>query len=103
MDIDTKTKVPRNLELLSVRSIDPPSRVTPPGVPNFLNTATGGTAAVGEQGMDVLREGGEMEGVWQVRRGGTKRAVVREMIARVLEKGGVAEEVLDGLEGVDLG
>lgn len=57
----------------------------------------------GEQGMDVLREGGEMEGVWQIRRGGAKRTVVREMVRRVLESGGVAEEVLEGLEGVDLG
>ena len=31
----------RNLRLLSVRTIDPPSRLTPPGVPNATNTAYG--------------------------------------------------------------
>lgn len=68
-------------------------------MPNFLNTATGGsTEAVKE---NVKEE--EMQGVWRARRGGAKRAVAREMVRTCLEKGGVAEEVLDGLDGVELG
>ena len=43
------------------------------------------------------------EGVWQPPRGGAKRKLIAAMIAKVLERGGVAEEVLDGLEGVELG
>jgi exosome complex component RRP42 len=97
MDVDTKAA--RQLRLLSVRTIDPPSRLTPPGVPNFLNTATGGTAAASSQQAENM----ETEGVWQPPRGGAKRKMIAAMIQRVLEKGGVAEEVLDGLDAVDLG
>lgn len=101
MDVDGAAPQSRNISLLAVRTIDPPSRLTPPGVPNFLNTATGGSAdAVASDGVKGEEE---MEGVWRARRGGAKRAVVKAIIARVLEKGGVAEEVLDGLDGVELG
>jgi len=44
MDVDSVKGV-RDLRLLAVRTIDPPSRLTHPGVPNTLNTATGGSAA----------------------------------------------------------
>ncbi len=92
----------RNLSLLAVRTIDPPSRLTPPGVPNALNTATGGTAATNEQN-STQRETLDEEGVWQPPRGGAKRKLIAAMIQKVLEQGGVAEEVLDGLEAVELG
>ncbi|TVY82582.1 Exosome complex component RRP42 [Lachnellula suecica] len=93
----------RELKLLAVRTIDPPSRLTLPGVPNTLNTATGGTAAGSTEAEVAKREGVVEEGVWQPPRGGAKRKLIAGMIARVLEKGGVADEVLDGLEAVELG
>ncbi|KAI9049920.1 hypothetical protein LZ554_006067 [Drepanopeziza brunnea f. sp. 'monogermtubi'] len=99
MEIDGKT---RDLRLLSVRTIDPPSRLTAPGLPNTLNTATGGTATTNEQAASQ-REPMEEEGVWQPPRGGAMRKVIAAMIQKVLEHGGVAEEVLDGLDGVELG
>ena len=100
MDVDSgKT---RDLRLLAVRTIDPPSRLTPPGVPNALNTATGGTAATTEQ-TSTQRETLDEEGVWQPPRGGAKRKLIAAMIQKVLEQGGVAEEALDGLEAVELG
>jgi len=92
----------RGLRLLAVRTIDPPSRLTPPGVPNSLNTATGGTAATTEQ-TATQRETSEEEGVWQPPRGGAKRKLIAAMIQKVLEQGGIAEEVLDGLDAVELG
>jgi exosome complex component RRP42 len=91
-----------NLNLLAVRTIDPPSRLTPPGVPNALNTATGGTAATTEQTL-TQRETLDEEGVWQPPRGGAKRKLIAAMIQKVLKQGGVAEEVLDSLEAVELG
>jgi exosome complex component RRP42 len=97
MEVDSQ--LARDLRLLSVRTIDPPSRLTPPGVPNFLNTATGGSAA----GSVQQSENTETEGVWQPPRGGAKRKMIAAMIQKVLEKGGVGEEVLDGLDAVDLG
>lgn len=100
MDIDSGRT--RNLRLLAVRTIDPPSRLTPPGVPNALNTATGGTAVTTEQ-TSTQRETLDEEGVWQPPRGGAKRKLIAAMIQKVLEQGGVAEEVLEGLEAVELG
>lgn len=97
MDVDSMPT--RDLRLLSVRTIDPPSRLTPLGVPNFLNTATGGSTAVSSQQAESV----ETEGVWQPPRGGAKRKIIAGMIQKVLEKGGVAEEVLDGLDTVNLG
>lgn len=97
MDGDGEGKK-RDLRLLAVRTIDPPSRLTHPGVPNALNTATGGKEVEGGK-----REGWEGEGVWMPPRGGAKRGLIAGMIGRVLERGGVAEEVLDGLDGVELG
>ncbi|CAG8954032.1 hypothetical protein HYFRA_00009132 [Hymenoscyphus fraxineus] len=146
----------RNLRLLAVRTIDPPSRLTHKGLANKVNTATGGTA------QKNLEDGGGdgEEGVWCPPRGphtsrppitllvmavqetiifdpskeelavadavlavslsesptsnsssqdtemedvgGAKRGLIKEMIGRVLERGGVGEEVLDGLCGAEL-
>lgn len=102
MDLDSR-KGARDLRLLAVKTIDPPSRLTPPGVPNTLNTATGGTASGTTGQASSQRETMVEEGVWQPPRGGAKRKLIAAMIHKVLERGGVAEEVLDGLDGVELG
>ncbi|KAL3496025.1 ribosomal protein S5 domain 2-type protein [Aspergillus germanicus] len=93
------------LKLLSIRTIDPPSRLTQPGVPNSENVATLGSTAAAEESVIVNPSTGEEEvpGVWRPRRGGVKRATIAKMVKMVLEKGGVGEEVLEGLEGVEVG
>ncbi|PYH44865.1 exosome non-catalytic core subunit RRP42 [Aspergillus saccharolyticus JOP 1030-1] len=98
------------LKLLSIRTIDPPSRLTQPGVPNSENVATlGATTGAGSEEQPaaaVLNPAtGEVEvpGVWRPRRGGVKRQTVAKMVKLVLEKGGVGEEVLEGLESVEVG
>lgn len=98
MDIDTKG---RDLRLLSIRTVDPPSRLTPPGVPNSANTATG-AAPGAPQPKQQDTNGQPEEGVWKAPLGGTKFGVLDNIIQAVLEKGGVADEVLEGLDGVDL-
>ncbi|KAJ4306919.1 Exosome complex component rrp42 [Collariella sp. IMI 366227] len=59
----------RNLRLLSIRTIDPPSRLTPPGVPNATNAAYGAAngANGGAQKMLEARtaETEAVEGVWK--------------------------------------
>ncbi|RKF61468.1 Exosome complex component RRP42 [Erysiphe neolycopersici] len=97
-DSDNST---RNIKLLSVRTIDPPSRLAHPGVPNALNAATRGLPIALE---DVASKSElyEEEGVWQPPRGGAKRKLITTMIRQVLVAGGVADEVLDGLETVEL-
>ncbi|KAF4428374.1 hypothetical protein F53441_14043 [Fusarium austroafricanum] len=87
MEVDKKS---RELKLLSIRTIDPPSRLTPPGVPHTTN----GTAQKGDTQT--------AEGVWKAPLGGTKFGVMDGIIQAVMEKGGVADDVLEGLEGVEL-
>ncbi|KAK7753852.1 Exosome complex component rrp42 [Diatrype stigma] len=105
MDVDVDVKAGaetggRNLRLLSVRTIDPPSRLTAPGVPNAVNAAAWGHAAK-DPGARTA-ETDDVEGVWKAPRGGTKFAVLSAMVQKVLERGGIADEVLEGLEGVEL-
>ncbi|KAI0124893.1 ribosomal protein S5 domain 2-type protein [Xylariales sp. AK1849] len=103
MDMDDE-KTGRNLRLLSVRTIDPPSRLTPPGVPNSVNAAAWGQGASTTKNPEGrAAETADVAGVWKAPRGGMKMAVLGAMVSKVLEKGGIADEVLDGLEGVELG
>ncbi|PHH62758.1 hypothetical protein CDD81_6746 [Ophiocordyceps australis] len=87
----------RSVHLLSTRSIDPPSRLTPPGVSNAANVATSGAAPSA-----ALANGLEEQGVWRAPVGGTKLGVLNQIIQTVLVKGGIAHEVLDGLEAIDV-
>lgn len=89
------------LKLLAIRTIDPPSRLTPPGVPNSMNTATGGNAPVSSQDAVVLREGMGEKGVWCPPRGGIRRDMIGKIAKMVVEPGGVAEEVMGALVAVD--
>ncbi|KAK5631266.1 hypothetical protein RRF57_006980 [Xylaria bambusicola] len=106
MDIDADTKSDaRVLRLLSVRTIDPPSRLTAPGVPNAVNAAAWGQGGNGNAAKEMgLRaaETGDVEGVWKAPRGGSKIGIINTMVEKILEKGGVADEVLEGLDGVEL-
>ena len=102
MEVDSG-KSGRDLRVLAVRTIDPPSRLTHPGIPNTQNTATGGAAPSTMEQTASQRETTDEEGVWQPPRGGAQRKLIALMIHRVLEPGGVAEEVLDGLDAVELG
>ncbi len=119
MDVDVEAKAEakaggaRVLRLLSVRTIDPPSRLTAPGVPNAVNaaawgqgattTTTGAAAATAkETGLRAAAETADVEGVWKAPRGGSKISVMSSMVEKILEKGGVADEVLEGLDGVEI-
>jgi exosome complex component RRP42 len=93
----TRSSDSENMKLLSIRSIDPPSRLTQPGIPNSENVnMLGAPAASGDEASGQE----EVSGVWRPRRGGVRRSVITRMIKTVLQKGGVGEEVIEGLEGV---
>lgn len=89
--------------IVSIRTIDPPSHLTPPGVPNSMNSATGGT--VPTSGSDALtqRELLANTGVWTPPRGGTKRGLISQVTKLVVESGGVAEEVIGALAAIEVG
>lgn len=104
MDVDSG----RQLRLLSMRTVDPPSRLTPPGVPNSMNIATtnteagSGTSTPKSKQPQQQTDFASTEGVWKAPLGGTKFGVLDAIIQAVLEKGGVADDILDGLDGVEL-
>lgn len=103
MDIDGAA-AERSLRLLSIRTIDPPSRLTPPGVPRTTDAAARAANGQNKQQSDPRSAETEpVEGVWKAPRGGAKVVIIGAMIAKALEKGGVADEVLDGLNAVELG
>lgn len=104
MAIDDVDRPVRNLQLLSVRTIDPPSRLTPQGVPNATNSAYGAAAVQAQKPAEARTvETEQTEGVWKPPRGGAKVKVMAAMVAKVLETGGVADEVFAGLEAVETG
>lgn len=98
-----------NLRLLALRTVDPPARMTNPGVPNAENASAiglaAGTTGTGGEATDSIASMavGDVEGVWKPRQGGVKRSVVSRIVKIVLEKGGVGDEVMEGLEGVEVG
>lgn len=96
------TKKGMNLKLLALRTIDPPSRLTTPGIPNALNNVATGDRPLPPDEAFAAREGTEEKGVWNPPRGGMKRGVLAAIIKAVVEKGGVGEEVMEGLLGVEL-
>lgn len=103
MDVGEST-AERSLRLLSIRTIDPPSRLTPPGVPRATDATAGAAAGQAQQQPDArTAETQPVEGVWKAPRGGAKVAIIGAVIAKALERGGVADEVLDGLKAVELG
>lgn len=93
----------RNLRLLSIRTIDPPSRLTPPGVPRANDVANSEGNAQSNHPDARTVETKPVDGVWKAPRGGAKVAIIGAIIQKALEIGGVADEVLDGLKAVELG
>lgn len=100
--IVSEGKKDTELKLLALRTIDPPSRLTTPGIPNALNNVATGDRPLPPDEAFAAREGTEEKGVWNPPRGGMKRGILAAIIKAVVEKGGVGEDVMDGLLGVEL-
>jgi exosome complex component RRP42 len=90
------------LKVIALRTIDPPSRLTAAGVPSALNSASGGAATASAAEVLLAREKDEGVTTWRPARGGVKRAMISRMIKMVVEEGGVGEEIMKGLEGVEI-
>lgn len=98
-DENKQTSGPGGLKLLAIRTIDPPARMTHPGVPDAINAATIGLTTADTSNVSASTES---EGVWTPRRGGVKREVVSRIAKLVLQPGGVGDEVMEGLEMVEV-
>ncbi|KAI9869349.1 MAG: hypothetical protein M1813_000138 [Trichoglossum hirsutum] len=101
---EAKPSRPRNIRLLSLRTIDPPSRLTPSGIPDALNTVVTQTQTEAPKNKVAVADTGvDYDGVWTPPKGGAKRRLIGRIVQMVIEHGGVGDEVLEGLEGVDVG
>jgi exosome complex component RRP42 len=89
--------------IVSIRTIDPPSHLTPPGIPNSMNSATGGTVPTSSADALTQRELLATSGVWTPPRGGMKRNLISQVTKMVVESGGVAEEVIAALAAIEVG
>jgi exosome complex component RRP42 len=89
--------------IVSIRTIDPPSHLTPPGIPNSMNSATGGTVPTSSADALTQRELLATSGVWTPPRGGMKRNLISQVTKMVVENGGVAEEVIAALAAIEVG
>ena len=98
----SSTKIESNsngaLKLIAIRAIDPPSRLTPPGIPNAVNT--GETQNTADEAFALRELAAAGSGVWKPPRGGMKRDLLHIITKSVLKEGGVAEEVLAALVSV---
>ena len=99
----TTTGSSTGAKIVSIRTIDPPSHLTPPAVPNSMNSATGGTVPANSAQALTMREMLATTGVWTPPRGGMKRTLVSQVTKMVVEKGGVAEDVIGALAGIEVG
>ncbi|KAJ8607316.1 hypothetical protein MRB53_040414 [Persea americana] len=91
------------MKIVAVRMVDPPSRLTPPGIPDAVNPATLSASApapqssVNQEALSSAVKGS----VWNPPRGGMKRSLLAQIVKMVTQSGGVGEEVLEGLAGVE--
>jgi exosome complex component RRP42 len=88
------------LHPIALRTIDPPSRLTAPGVSHAAHA----TAPTTTTTADVLaaRETDAGFTTWRPPRGGLDRALVPRILKAVVGAGGVGWEVLEGLRGVEV-
>ncbi|OQO12159.1 hypothetical protein B0A48_02799 [Cryoendolithus antarcticus] len=93
----------RTWSVVAIRTVDPPSRLTAAGVPSSLGSAGGAVATATNAEVLLARERDEIGSVWRPPRGGVGRKVIARMVKMVVESGGVADEVMGGLEGVEIG
>jgi exosome complex component RRP42 len=89
--------------LVSIRTIDPPSHLTPPGVPDSMNSATGGKAPASSADALTQREMLADSGVWTPPRGGMRRGLISRVAKMVVEEGGIGEEVINALQAIEIG
>ncbi|KAF2790203.1 hypothetical protein K505DRAFT_364930 [Melanomma pulvis-pyrius CBS 109.77] len=94
---------PTGARVVSIRTIDPPSHLTPPGIPDSMNSATGGKAPTSSADALTQRELLANSGVWTPPRGGMKRGLISQVVKMVVEDGGVAEEVISALQAIEVG
>jgi exosome complex component RRP42 len=94
---------PNGARVVSIRTIDPPSHLTPPGVPNAMNSATGGIVPASSAEALTQRELLANSGVWMPPRGGMKRGLISSIVKMIVEKGGIAEEVIGALQSIEVG
>ncbi|KAJ8606983.1 hypothetical protein MRB53_040580 [Persea americana] len=93
----TRLQSSSSLQIVSIRTVDPPSRLTASGVPKDL---IAGNASANAMEARVRREKDEGMAVWRPPRGGLKRALIAQITKNVLSDG-VVNDILDALVKVN--
>lgn len=89
------------LRLLSIRTIDPPSRATAAGVLDSESSTAVAPGASTKSSAAQAPADNNGEGLWKPPRGGMPRSLIAKVVEMCLAQGGVGEEVLAGLQAVD--
>lgn len=82
--------------LVSMQSLDAPSRTSPLGIPASMSASGDGTRAKHDD-IIAAREANDDETVWTPPRGGLKPQLLSTILKKTLGPGGVAEEILASL------
>ena len=89
------------IQLLSLRTLDAPSRLTASDPKTFLENGDSNTNNTGDGNttLDTSQEigVGNNDGMWRSSKGGVSRKVLKRMVDMCTRRGGVGEEVLKGL------
>ena len=88
-----------SFRILAVRTIDPPSRISTPGVADLRNPTIGAVQQQSASGEFTKQSPDKEEGVWKPPRGGMPRALIFKVMQMCVAPNGVAEEVFEGLKG----
>ncbi|KAB8338960.1 hypothetical protein FH972_021900 [Carpinus fangiana] len=98
-----------SLELVAIRFVDPPSRLTPAGILNSRNPATAAGVAAStsttQQTPSVHGRSGAGQGqnaVWSPPCGGLNRKLLAKIMVAILQTDGVAFQILEALAAVEI-
>lgn len=91
------SNIPR---IVSMRMVDPPSRLTAAGIPRDTGAAIGSTSSASHAAALAKRERDEGATVWRPPRGGLKRSVISQ-ITNTVVKDGIVGQIFQSLAEVN--
>jgi len=89
----------QSAQILSIRSIDPPSRMTALGIPNSVNSETGAQYGSIEEAI-AARESNASQDLWNPPRGGLKRTLMKRLLVEIFGPNGIIHDLKSGLDKV---
>jgi exosome complex component RRP42 len=94
---DGKRNSASGLRLVSIRTVDPPSRLTSSSLRSIAYSAGEIDSTTPKNTAITTRELSHARGLWAPPRGGMSRSILHSLIKETLRTGGVAEETMNAL------